>query len=124
SQQYTEYLASKYTEIGFPVDVFWLGIEHTNGKMYFTWNETLFPDPKKMSEDIRDKGKEMVTIVDPHIKVSKSYFIYSSGVEEDVFVKEIDRTQRKTILQLLRRTTQSLAGVPTLKIFQADASPG
>ncbi|KAF4648494.1 hypothetical protein FOL46_002842, partial [Perkinsus olseni] len=108
SQQYTEYLASKYTDIGFPVDVFWLGIEHTNGKMYFTWNETLFPNPKKMSDDIRAQGKEMVTIVDPHIKVSESYNVYSSGVEHDAFVKEIDRTER----------------VPTVKIFQADASPG
>ncbi|KAF4721810.1 hypothetical protein FOZ63_002372, partial [Perkinsus olseni] len=108
SQKYTEYLASKYTDIGFPVDVFWLGIDHTNGKMYFTWNETLFPDPKKMSDDIRAQGKEMVTIVDPHIKVSESYNVYTSGVEHDAFVKEIDRTQR----------------VPTLKIFQADASPG
>ncbi|EER17653.1 Neutral alpha-glucosidase C, putative [Perkinsus marinus ATCC 50983] len=108
SQQYTEELAANYTRLGFPVDVFWLGIEHTKGKMYFTWNETLFPDPKKMSEDLRAQGKEMVTITDPHIKVSKDYLVFTSGVEEDVFVKEIDRGQRK----------------PRKKIFEAQASPG
>ncbi|KAF4701393.1 hypothetical protein FOZ62_007871 [Perkinsus olseni] len=108
SQQDIYNLAYKYTDKGFPVDVFWLDIEHTNGKEYFTWNETLFPDPKKMSDDIRDQGKEMVTIVDPHIKVSESYFVYTSGVKKDVFVKQVNYRRHP----------------PTTKIFEADCWPG
>ncbi|KAF4746300.1 hypothetical protein FOZ62_019521 [Perkinsus olseni] len=108
SQQDIYNLAYKYTDKGFPVDVFWLDIEHTNGKEYFTWNKKLFPNPKKMSDDIRAQGKEMVTIVDPHIKATNSYFIYSSGVEEDVFVKEEVFKPPHT----------------TYKIFEANCWPG
>ncbi|KAF4646935.1 hypothetical protein FOZ61_004907, partial [Perkinsus olseni] len=75
---------------------------------YFTWNEMLFPDPKKMSDDIRDQGKEMVTIVDPHIKVSESYFVYTSGVKKDVFVKQVNYRRHP----------------PRTKIFEADCWPG
>ncbi|KAF4657027.1 hypothetical protein FOL47_008637 [Perkinsus chesapeaki] len=88
SQKDVENLVTKYTSEGFPVDVFWLDIEHTDAKKYFTWNYTLFPDPMKMSQMVRAEGKEMVTIVDPHIKVDNNYPVYSSGNCKNVFVKE------------------------------------
>ncbi|KAF4757473.1 hypothetical protein FOZ63_018187, partial [Perkinsus olseni] len=52
--------------------------------------------------------KEMVTIVDPHIKVSESYPVYSSGVESNVFVKQLDYRQPE----------------PTSKIFEGYCWPG
>ncbi|ORX49714.1 hypothetical protein BCR36DRAFT_370724 [Piromyces finnis] len=36
---------SKFDENGIPYDVIWLDIEHTDGKRYFTWDYTKFPDP-------------------------------------------------------------------------------
>jgi hypothetical protein len=49
-----------------PYDVVWLDIEHTVGKRYMTWEPTLFPDPKKLQDDVASRGRKMVTIVDPH----------------------------------------------------------
>ncbi|EER01560.1 Neutral alpha-glucosidase AB precursor, putative [Perkinsus marinus ATCC 50983] len=64
-------IVDNYTDLHIPVDVFWLDIEHTNGKQYFTWNQTLFPDPLKMVQRVNSLGKEMVTIVDPHLKATR-----------------------------------------------------
>ncbi|KAF4756164.1 hypothetical protein FOZ63_027667 [Perkinsus olseni] len=81
-------IVKNYTDLHIPVDVFWLDIEHTNGKQYFTWNQTLFPDPLGMVQKVNSLGKEMVTIVDPHLKATRSYPIYLDGFCKDVYVKE------------------------------------
>ena len=60
---------SKFEEHDFPYDVLWLDIEHTDGKRYFTWDKNLFPNPKSMIDEVASRGRKMVTIVDPHIKV-------------------------------------------------------
>lgn len=41
-----------FEERDFPYDVIWLDIEHTDGKRYFTWNKSLFPDPKRMIDKV------------------------------------------------------------------------
>lgn len=63
-----------------PADVLWLDIEHTNGKCYFTWNKETFPDPVKMQEEL--VGRELVLIVDPHLKKDDGYALYSQIAAE------------------------------------------
>jgi alpha-glucosidase (family GH31 glycosyl hydrolase) len=36
---------------------------------YFTWDSAKFPDSKAMIDNVASKGRKMVNIVDPHIKV-------------------------------------------------------
>ena len=73
------------------MDVIWLDIEHTNGKRcahdtrhtsphtspsgkrYFTWDSGFFPNPAAMQQRLADKGRKMVTIIDPHIKVDDGF---------------------------------------------------
>jgi len=43
-------------------------IEHTDGKRYFTWDKLVFPHPEEMQRNVSLHGRQMVTIVDPHIK--------------------------------------------------------
>ncbi|KAF4652068.1 hypothetical protein FOL47_011270, partial [Perkinsus chesapeaki] len=81
-------LVANFDKYNIPVDVVWLDIEHTDHKKYHTWNEQYFPDPKRMVTDLKAGGREMVTIVDPHIKKDSAYFVYSEGLEKDVFVKK------------------------------------
>ncbi|EEY59224.1 neutral alpha-glucosidase, putative [Phytophthora infestans T30-4] len=76
-----------------PYDVLWLDIEHTDGKRYFTWDEHAFPTPKNMQESVARTGRKIVTIVDPHIKVSQSkdkqpYYIHTEAEELGLFVKD------------------------------------
>ncbi|CAH0485165.1 unnamed protein product [Peronospora farinosa] len=76
-----------------PYDVLWLDIEHTDGKRYFTWDEHAFPTPKDMQEAVARTGRKVVTIVDPHIKVSQSqdkqpYYIHTEAEELGLFIKD------------------------------------
>ncbi|CAF4684394.1 unnamed protein product [Rotaria sp. Silwood1] len=73
-----------------PMDVIWLDIEHTNGKRYFTWDTSKFPDPEKLQDDLAIYGRRMVTITDPHIKKDDGYHIYAEAKSNGYFVKTKD----------------------------------
>jgi alpha 1,3-glucosidase len=62
-----------------PVDVLWLDIEHTEDKMYFTWDYRKFPTPTDMQDQLALKGRKLVNIVDPHIKREESYFLHKEA---------------------------------------------
>lgn len=55
------------------MDVIWLDIEYTDGKRYYTWDSTKFPESKNMIEQVESKGRKMVVIIDPHIKKDDNY---------------------------------------------------
>ncbi|PRP78440.1 alpha-glucosidase II [Planoprotostelium fungivorum] len=74
-----------------PYDVIWLDIEHTDSKKYFTWDQNYFPTPKNMQEKIGDKGRRMVTIVDPHIKREGGYHVHSQAESNNYYVKNKDK---------------------------------
>ncbi|CAG8722574.1 13794_t:CDS:1, partial [Acaulospora colombiana] len=73
-----------------PYDVIWLDIEHTDGKRYMTWDNVKFPDPVGMQNSIGQKGRKMVTIVDPHLKRDDNYYVYKEASDLDLFTKEPD----------------------------------
>lgn len=73
-----------------PLDVIWLDIEHTDGKRYFTWDPHKFSKPKEMIENLTVKGRKLVTIADPHIKVDSAYFLYKEAESNGYFVKNKD----------------------------------
>lgn len=66
-----------FDEHEMPCDVIWLDIEHTDGKRYMTWDSSKFPTPKKMLEAVSEKGRKMVTIVDPHVKRDSKYDLHT-----------------------------------------------
>lgn len=42
-----------------PYDVFWLDIDHTEGKRYFTWDSKLFPNPVDMQLHLQRKKRKV-----------------------------------------------------------------
>ncbi|SCW00556.1 LAFE_0C06810g1_1 [Lachancea fermentati] len=52
-----------------PYDFIWLDLEYTEDKKYFTWKPEAFPNPQKMLKKLWKVGRNMVTLIDPHIKV-------------------------------------------------------
>ncbi|GAX83418.1 hypothetical protein CEUSTIGMA_g10843.t1 [Chlamydomonas eustigma] len=78
---------SGFDEHEIPYDVIWLDIEHTNGKRYLTWDSHLFPKPIELQNDVASRGRETVTIVDPHVKRDHSYYIFQEAQSEGYFVK-------------------------------------
>ncbi len=80
----------KFDEYGIPLDTLWLDIEHTDGKRYFTWNEEKFPDPIGMQQKLKEHGRHLTTIVDPHIKVDEEYRVYDELVNQNMAVSTLD----------------------------------
>eukprot|EP01097_Dermamoeba_algensis_P006043 TRINITY_DN3807_c0_g1_i1.p1 TRINITY_DN3807_c0_g1~~TRINITY_DN3807_c0_g1_i1.p1 ORF type:complete len:904 (-),score=280.94 TRINITY_DN3807_c0_g1_i1:119-2830(-) len=76
-----------FDENSLSYDVIWLDIEHTDGKRYFTWDRTHFPNPEQMAQNIEKHGRKMVTIVDPHIKRDPGYFLHSEATSLGYYVK-------------------------------------
>ncbi|KAK1293326.1 hypothetical protein QJS10_CPB17g00025 [Acorus calamus] len=79
---------SKFDEHDIPYDVIWLDIEHADGKRYFTWDRVLFPNPVEMQKKLSDKGRRMVTIVDPHIKRDESFHLHKEATQKGYYVKD------------------------------------
>ncbi|RVE56910.1 hypothetical protein OJAV_G00210880 [Oryzias javanicus] len=71
-----------------PYDVIWLDIEHTDGKKYFTWDPDLFPDPVGLQRHLQTKGRKMVVISDPHIKVDPFWSLYDDAKKGEHFIKD------------------------------------
>lgn len=42
-----------------PCDVLWLDIEHADGKRYFTWDPSKFPQPRAMLERLAAKKRKV-----------------------------------------------------------------
>jgi len=83
-----EAVHGQFEALDIPYDVLWLDIEHTDGKRYFTWDENLFPEPKKMQEALWAQGRRMVTIVDPHIKRDGGYRVHKEATAKGLYVRE------------------------------------
>ncbi|XP_050523206.1 neutral alpha-glucosidase C [Daktulosphaira vitifoliae] len=73
-----------------PMDVMWLDIEHTDSKKYFTWDPIKFSNPIEMIRNLTNKGRKLVTIVDPHIKRDSNYFLHNDALNNDLYVKNKD----------------------------------
>lgn len=46
-----------------------------------TWNDK-FEGVEEFAENLEEKGRSLVVIIDPHIKVDKYYFLYKQALEK------------------------------------------
>uniref|UniRef100_F7FGD1 Neutral alpha-glucosidase AB n=1 Tax=Macaca mulatta TaxID=9544 RepID=F7FGD1_MACMU len=79
-----------FDEHNLPCDVIWLDIEHADGKRYFTWDPSRFPQPRTMLERLASKRRKLVAIVDPHIKVDSGYRVHDELRNLGLYVKTRD----------------------------------
>ena len=80
-------LADKYRTLGIPCDTLWLDIDYMDGYRVFTWNRERFPDMKKLSDEMLEKGFRMITIVDPGVKYDPSYDACREGIKGKHFCR-------------------------------------
>lgn len=86
-ETYVENIVRTFRDKKIPLDVMYLDIDWMDEYRVFEWDKTCFPDPKKMNSKLNDLGVKTVTIIDPGVKADKEYFVASSGLEGDHFVK-------------------------------------
>jgi alpha-glucosidase len=58
-----------------------------DGYRVFTWDKERFPEPEKLTAELREGGFNVVTIVDPGVKVDENYPVYAEGREKDLYCK-------------------------------------
>ncbi|XP_043931310.1 neutral alpha-glucosidase AB [Protopterus annectens] len=79
-----------FDERDIPYDVIWLDIEHADGKRYFTWDPNKFPNPKGMLQNLANKKRKLVSIVDPHIKIDNGYVVHEKLRIKKYYTKNKD----------------------------------
>ena len=74
--------SQNFTKYGFPVDVFWMDIEHTQEHMYFVFNDVNFTSEKLavLDEEMENSDRFLVAITDPHLMADMKYKVYSESV--------------------------------------------
>lgn len=83
-------IARHFREKEIPADVIVLDIHYMQDYKIFSWHEKNFSAPKKLIDDLKAMGFEVVLMCDPGIKVEQGYQAYEDGVREDVFIKYPD----------------------------------
>lgn len=83
---------SNFDKYEIPYDTIWLDIEYADEKKYFTWNKESFPNPDKMMSILDETKRQLVVIVDPHIK--EGYYVSDYIINNEIGIKDniIDST--------------------------------
>jgi alpha-glucosidase len=80
-------VAKQFRERDIPCDVIYLDIDYMDGFRVFTWDEMRFPNPEKLTSELREKGFRAITIVNPGVKVDENYPVYTDGRDRDLYCK-------------------------------------
>ena len=83
-------IAEQFRKHEIPCDAIYLDIDYMDGYRCFTWDAERFPEPKRLIDDLREKGFETVVMIDPGIKEDPNYFVYQEGLEKNMFVRTAD----------------------------------
>jgi alpha-glucosidase len=85
-------VADEFRARGFPGDVLYSDLDWMDGNRLFTFSPQRFPDPARMTADLRARGFKLVVIVDIAVKVDSGYDVYRDGLAKGVFATWPDGT--------------------------------
>ena len=68
-----------------PIGAIHLDIDYMDGYRVFTTDKSRFPNLRQLSDDLKKKDINLVTIIDPGVKQDSSYPVYQAGIKENVF---------------------------------------
>jgi len=83
-------VAKTLREKRIPADVVYMDITYMDNYKVFTWDPKNFPDPAGMMNELKKMSFDLVTIIDPGIKIEKGYKAYDEGVDQGHFAKYPD----------------------------------
>lgn len=90
SQNEVETLAETFRNKQIPCDTIYLDIDYMDRYKVMTFNTESFPEPSSMIKKLKENGFNVVTILDPGVKVEENYEVYENGIKGDHFVKKAD----------------------------------
>ena len=75
-----------------PCDVLYLDIDYMDGFRDFTWSPRRYPDPAGLLAELRALGFQVITIIDPGVKLDPTDPTFAEGLERGYFVRMPDGT--------------------------------
>lgn len=86
-----EEVVANYSKANIPLDTQWMDIDYMQNFRDFTFDSKQFPtaEVKSFVDRLHDNGQHFVPIVDPGIMVYPGYEAYERGVQENLFIKDI-----------------------------------
>jgi alpha-glucosidase len=94
-------LANTFRSKKIPCDVLYLDIDYMDSFKVYTSDKLKFPDLKKLTEYLNQRGIKLISIIDPGVKAEPGFDIYDEGLKNGYFIKK-----------------------PSGKVFYADVWPG
>ena len=88
-------LAKEFRKRKIPCDAIHLDIEYMEEFKCFTWDESRFPDPRRLVAELEADGFKTVPILDPGIKIERGYQVYEEGVGKGYFCRRGDGPMMK-----------------------------
>lgn len=83
-------IASQMEAHDIPCDVIHMDIHYMQDYKVFTVDKARFPDVRKMSAELREKGIRLISILDPGVKVEKGFSVYEEGKNRGFFCQRTD----------------------------------
>lgn len=83
-------IAGTFQKKEIPLDAIYLDIHYMDGYRVFTFDRSRFQNPKKLVEELKEKGIMTVPIVDPGVKEDPEYEVFQEGMVNNHFCKYID----------------------------------
>ncbi|MDB5202416.1 MAG: glycoside hydrolase family 31 [Ferruginibacter sp.] len=83
-------IAQTLREKKIPADGITLDIHYMDRYQLFTWNKERFPNPLKLTNQLKDMGFKTTVIVDPGIKIEPGSGAYERGLQQDAYIKYSD----------------------------------
>lgn len=85
-------IAQTLREKKIPADGITLDIHYMDHYKVFTWDKARFPEPKKLTDKLKDMGFKLTVIVDPGVKTEPGYGVFERGLKDNIFIKYPDST--------------------------------
>ncbi len=83
-------IAQTLREKKIPADGITLDIHYMDKYQLFTWNKERFPNPRALTDKLKDMGFRTTVIVDPGIKVVPGAPAFDRGIAANAFIKYSD----------------------------------
>ena len=68
----------------------YIDIHYMDNYKVFTFDPVRFPEPEKMTSELKEMNFKTIVILDPGIKIEKGYPVYDEGVKKGYFIKYPD----------------------------------
>jgi alpha-glucosidase len=82
------HVADGFRREGLPLSAVHLDIDYMDGYRVFTIDRTRFPNLRRLTAELAGHGTQVVTIVDPAVKIDPDYEVFREGEAQCRFVRD------------------------------------